>query len=582
MDVVINTKSKKILNTTNDVEEIERKKSSEYTRSSIDAVVCMETDIRTFNDNNLSLCSGNNKNFFLCNGINDNEQISNAVKYLNSVGGGTIKILPGKYNMAAGVYLKSNIKIEMSKSTLLKMADQIICPLTTSLESGKNSCNISHKDIKKFKVGQEVGFTAGGLGYQSGQFASVITSIDNNTIYLRDASSITYPAGTSIIATLNSAFIALDSATEKLSDITISGGDIDGNKDNTKVWIKDLFQNGIITGGVENLKVLGVYVHDFPFQNIHISGSIVLNRTLGCRIEDCRAENSRSSGICIDSIFRDDNIMILNCVGKNNGNSGLQLVAVNSATVLGGIYNNNGFCGIRSAHDDIAMHDISIIGASVSSNNYGIGIRNGKNLTISNCTTRNNATYGIALEEDCSNNLISDCVMTSEAVAISENTTGTSNNIIMNPGFINCVNNMALSTASVLYATDCFKTNKAMMATRFIADAPNNHYQFSENGNIKWHLEVVGGNLWIVQSGVAERVKFSGDITEFLNSLKINGGFGCNGKDPQSSISVVNELNAALVSTDVDTAEKIATVINSSNTLINQIRNALINYGILE
>lgn len=509
---------------------------------------------------------------YVCDGVCDDAQFQHAIDDLSTVNGGSIFVLYGTYYFSKCVRLSSNIKITFAKGAKIIMDAQVSAVMTSNVAIGDTTVTVSSSDISKFQTGMEIGFISDStIGYKSGEDACYITNISDNIITFSTAATKEYTANTAVLVSLNSGFVATDSATTNLTDIEIIGGEIDGNKTNNPIWVRDMHQNGIIVGGIHNLKLRNVVVHDFNFQNIHVSGTMLNGDNIGTLLENCICYNSSSSGITLDTV--PDETAVINCISYSNGNSGLQLVDVNKCTVLGGYYQSNGFCGIRSAHDSMAVTGNKFIGVSAVGNGRGFGIRNNVGTIISGCSTKGNTDYGICLEEDCINTQVCNCTLESEAVGINELSTGANGNIIINPVFIDCTTNYSLSDASLFDMTGgIVATNKAMKPNRMIINAANNHLQLAESGSTYWHMESVGQVFSLVQSGVLERLIISGADATLNANFKMYK-FGCNGKESQASVTVNSALSDSISTLD-------ATSLNATNALVNQLRTALINNGI--
>ncbi|SHO53706.1 right-handed parallel beta-helix repeat-containing protein [Anaerocolumna xylanovorans] len=509
---------------------------------------------------------------YICDGIRDDAELQKAIDDLDIAKGGSIYVMAGEYHYSKAVRLKSNIKIEFNKNAKIKMDDQILSIITSDVNVGNTTVSISPNDINKFQIGMEIGFIPDNvLGYRAGEDACVITDIKDNIITFSISATKHHLENVTKIVSLNSCLVAVDTVTTTLHDIEIIGGNFDGNRINNPIWVRDMHQNGIITGGVHNLKIKDVKIHSFNFQNIHVSGTILNGNNIGTVIENCISYDSSASGITLDTI--PEEVCIINCISYGNGNSGLQLVDVDKCTIIGGYYNDNSFCGIRSAHDDIPVTENKFIGVTAVRNGRGFGIRNNSGTIISGCSTKDNKEAGIYLEEDCIGVQISSCLLESEAVGIKELEIGTSKNVIFNPIFINCITNYSLSNAGLLGITDgMFNSNKVGKFNRIISDSINNQFQFAENGRTKWHAESVGGIFNLVESGVLERLIIAGNETNLQSNFKTRK-FGCNGKESQGSVTVNPELPTNITTVDADT-------LNRTNALLNQIRSTLINCGI--
>jgi hypothetical protein len=76
----------------------------------------------------------------------------------------------------------------------------------------------------------------------------------------------------------------------------------------------------------------------------------------------------------------------------------------------------------------------------------------------------------------------------------------------------------------------------------------------------------------------AEQITTRGTLVQ-EGSLEVTTGFGCNGATPKTKATVNAARSTTLAATDLDTAAEVATQLNASNALLNQLRTLLINNG---
>lgn len=400
---------------------------------------------------------------FICTDSHDNYKvIQEAIDYAYKHKIKDVIITNGNYMLSRVIYVKPGIHIHCNENTKFTIANQTVFALENPIVKGSNTLQVSSEVFNEFPIGAEIGLTDGSTGYVvSGSHAQVafVTNVDEatNTLTLSETANENFTTIVTLISGFRADDIIHDPTLEHtdnyigIGDIQFIGGEIDGNKSNQFVWISDMHQNGLIFGGVSNLVIKKCYVHDFRFQNIHVTGKYYqndkFNENSKSIVSECISKNSNFSGICIDS---NENVSIENCISSNNGGNGLQLVASNSCIVIGGSYENNIFCGIRSCHDDIKCNDIKITNATTKSNSRGIGFKNMKNCTIESCTCIGDSEAAIYIEEDCKRIYISDCLIYNCNIGIKELSDGTLDNSIGVISFDSVNTQFSLSTAKIL------------------------------------------------------------------------------------------------------------------------------------
>jgi hypothetical protein len=455
-------------------------------------------------------------NDYVCDGTADNIQVQAAINEVAAAGGGTVYILGGKYSFSCVVYLDSNVSVVMCYDTVIKLTNQYIATLPSKTTKGSATIAVTGEILKNIIVGQEVGFTNGKVGYVTegeNAFGTFVTAIDdkNNTITVLQAPQYEFTT----ICTLNSAFRFEDQRQSTYYgigyNISISGGEIDCNRDNAKVWITDLFQNGIIIGGVAGLEIKDVRVHDCCFQAIHVCGPWVSDYWDGgtdydnytTLVERCTAWNCNFAAICVDSYKE---AVVKDCIGRNS-TFGLQFVASSNCKTYGGYYYNNSFCGVRYAtidNDDFVFH-----GVTATNNARGIGITNLHNSTIANCFIEGNTEYGIAIEEESSYISITGCSLKDNAIGIWESSSGTENNTICNCTFNNNINDYSIDTATIIgggSGSGALIDDSVMISSsdkNLIASTPTGYAQYVE-GTVPNVLTISSHNLFDVTTYVSE------------------------------------------------------------------------------
>ena len=382
---------------------------------------------------------------YQCDGENDNIEIQAAIDYAHSIGGGTVQVQPGEYNINCVVYMKSHVHLYANNATFIANK-QWDFELDTPTTVESYDVTVSEEILKHLSVGQEIGFTDGSTGYitdeTKGQH-NFITGIQGNviTVEYRIKHSFTH------IVSLTSLFRADKGLKvwqgDNDNDIQIIGGTYDGNLSEGDVKIADMCSNGLIFGGIANLIIENVEIKNTGFQGMHYTGVITDYSKVGY-ISNCVAHNCGGAGICLDSV---KNIQVLNCHSYNNI-FGLQLVETSNCSIIGGQYYDNSFCGIRVVGSVDPDYNTMIANVYVKHNSYGIGVNNENYCCITNSIIEGNTTYGIALEENTKNSVISNSCFYNNITALFENSDGTEGNylsgLVFNGNTINKIINSAI------------------------------------------------------------------------------------------------------------------------------------------
>ncbi len=383
---------------------------------------------------------------YQCDGENDNLEIQAAIDYAHSLGGGIVQIQSGNYNISCVVYMKSHVHLYANNAIFIANK-QWDFELNTPTTEGYN-VTVSEEILKHLSVGQEIGFTDGSTGYitdeTKGQH-NFITGIRENviTVEYKIKHSFTH------IISLTSLFRADKDLKvwqgDNDNDIQIIGGTYDGNFFDGDTKIADMCSNGLIFGGIANLIIENVEIKNTGFQGMHYTGVITDYSKVGY-ISNCVAHDCGGAGICLDSI---KNIQVLNCHAYNNI-FGLQLVETSNCSIVGGQYYDNSFCGIRVVGSVDPDYNTMIANAYIKHNSYGIGINNENYCCITNCIIEGNTVYGVALEENTKNSIISNSCFYNNITGLFENNDGTEGNYLSGLVFNGNTTNMIINSANYL------------------------------------------------------------------------------------------------------------------------------------
>ena len=242
-------------------------------------------------------------------GMND-LVIQCAVDYLSNIGGGTVKIKEGVFEIGSAIHLRSNINLEgVPGKTIFKKCDNVTSTLATEGDANERQLILTSPD--GFEPGHTVTirFEGESLGFL--ETVAVVTGKEGNTIsidrgLLRDYGIKDKKA----IAERNFPVIS----GYNCENINIKGITIDGNRD----------KNSFV-GGCRNA---GIYF--FESKNIVI--------------EDCIVEKYKGDGISYQVC---ENVTVKNCVLVGNAGHGIHPGSGTTVTLISGCKSyENGMDGI--------------------------------------------------------------------------------------------------------------------------------------------------------------------------------------------------------------------------------------------
>ncbi len=293
----------------------------------------------------------------------DDKVIQAGIEYLNRLGGGTLRILPGTYILQNAIYLRPNITLQGSgEATILRKADGVVTSLAR--DSDWFEYGVQVKDARGFTPGSGIMLRSktGPGDWQYEVVRATVTAIQRNVLFIDRITQKDF--WTEKDATAATAFPVLTA--ENVDDVTVKDIVLDGNRD----------KNEHING--------------------NFSGAVFIQQCNRWRFENVTAQNHNGDGysfqVCDDIQFR-------NCRAMNNADlgfhpgSGSQRPVFRDCTAKGnslGLY----FCWAVS--DGIAEN------CTFSENQrfgVSIGHRDTDNL-IKNCTMERNGEVGILFRNE--------------------------------------------------------------------------------------------------------------------------------------------------------------------------------------
>lgn len=271
---------------------------------------------------------------------NDNRALQAAVDYADKVGGGTVRIGPGQYQMRNALILRDNVTIagEPGKTTLL------CCPAIKTLLAADGDCRerqITLQDPSAFQVGDGVAIFDD--HYKSGfevTTATLTAKVDERTFKISSPLYLDYMMSHKAACCL--AFPVIGGWNVK--NVIIEGLIIDGNQ------AKAEYVDGCRAGGIYLFESENVTIRQCTVQNYKGDG-ISFQVSHHVTVEDCRCENNKGLGIHPGSGSQYP--VVLRNRSLNNGDDGLYVCwRVKHGRFEENEIRGNGGVGISIGHKD--------------------------------------------------------------------------------------------------------------------------------------------------------------------------------------------------------------------------------------
>lgn len=293
----------------------------------------------------------------------DDKTIQAGVEYLNRLGGGTLRILPGTYILHNAIHLRPNVTLQGSgETTILRKADSVVTPLARDSDWFEYGAAV--KDVTGFTPGGGIMLRSktGPGEWQFDVLRATITAIQGNVLFLDRLTLKDFWMDKD--ATAATVFPILTA--ENVDDVAVKDLVLDGNRD----------KNEHING--------------------NFSGAVFLQHCNRWRFENVTARDYNGDGFSFQVC---DDIQFQSCRAMNNADlgfhpgSGSQRPMFRDCTAKG---NSLGLFFCWSVCDGLAEN------CTFSENKkYGISIghRDTDNL-IKNCTMERNGEVGILFRSE--------------------------------------------------------------------------------------------------------------------------------------------------------------------------------------
>jgi len=311
---------------------------------------------------------------------NDDKVIQAGIEYLHRLGGGTLEVLPGVYNLRNSIYLRPNITLKGSgEETVLRKAGSVVAALVRDSDWFEYGVQVA--DTKGFMPGGGIMLRSktGPGDWQLDVLRATVTAIEGDLIFLDRLTEENFWLEKD--ATAATIFPLLTA--ENVDDVVVEDIVLDGNRD-------------------ENEHING-----------NFAGAVFIQHCNRWRFENVTSRNYNGDGFSFQVC---DDIRFLNCKAINNSDlgfhpgSGSQRPVFQKCLSRG---NSQGIFFCWSVSDGLAENCV------LSDNSrYGISIghRDTDNV-IKGCTIERNSEVGILFRNEAnefrsgSRNKIENCII---------------------------------------------------------------------------------------------------------------------------------------------------------------------------
>jgi hypothetical protein len=315
----------------------------------------------------------------------DDKIIQAGIAYLDRLGGGTLRILPGTYTLQNAVYLRPNITLQgTGEMTVLRKADSVVTPLAR--DSDWFEYGVQVKDAKGFTPGGGIMLRSktGPGDWQYDVLRATVTAIQGDVIFIDRLTQKDF--WTDKEATAGTIFPILTA--ENVDDVAVKNIVLDGNRD------KNEHINGNFSGAV-----FIQHCNRWQFENVtardHNGDGFSFQVCDDIRFQSCRAMNNADLGFHPGSgsqrpVFRD-------CTAKGNSLGLYFCWAVSDGLAENCTLSDNKKYGVSIGHRDTD----NVIKNCMIERNGEVGVlfrsdggefRGGHRNRIEGCTIRDTGT----------------------------------------------------------------------------------------------------------------------------------------------------------------------------------------------
>lgn len=290
-----------------------------------------------------------------------NQVIQAAIDYVSYLGGGTVRLAEGVYQMESTVHLRSGVVLEGNAGkTVLRQREERISAITADADLHERQVSVEQPEL--FPVGQTIAIRRRTESRGFGDTVAVVTGKDENILYLdRELYSTTLLSEGGIVTTHTPVLSGY-----QCSGMEIRGLIVEGNRSNPTL------ANGCRCAGIFLFDAYDVLIEDCKVVGYNGDG-ISYQHCSSIRILDCECVRNGGKGIHPGSGTK--NTEILNSSFNENGMDGIFLCwRVQDSIIENCTAIRNGMSGLSIGHKDIRN---LIRSNRLSENNmYGIFFRN--------------------------------------------------------------------------------------------------------------------------------------------------------------------------------------------------------------
>ena len=271
---------------------------------------------------------------------NDHRVLQAAVDQMAALGGGVVRVGPGRFLMRNALSLKSNVDVLGTPGkTILAACDGVRSRL--HCDGDCNERQITLRDPTGFRIGD--GVAVRDKNYRNGftvTTATLTARVDERTFRLSKPLYLDYMVTNEATASLSFPVVG----GWDVKNITLEGLTIEGNKEKT------LTLDGCRGGGIYLFDSADVVIRNCVVRNYNGDG-ISWQTSNDVRVEDCLAEGNAGLGIHPGS--GSQRPVVRNCRSFGNGSDGLYVCwRVKHGLFEKNLIRGNGRAGISIGHKD--------------------------------------------------------------------------------------------------------------------------------------------------------------------------------------------------------------------------------------
>ncbi len=268
----------------------------------------------------------------------DNRVLQAAVDYIAALGGGTVEIGPGEFQMKDSLHLRSRVTLRGTKGeTILRKVDSVVSPLRLDGDFGEQQFTV--EDATGFDVGSGVAIWDENAGGFHTTVARITGRRDNTFSIDKPLMADCMVHNKARAATVFPVVSGYD-----LRDARVENLIIEGNKD------ANVHLNGCRGGGIFLYRGFGTVIENCTIRNYNGDG-ISFQQSNDVTVTDCTSEHNTQLGLHPGS--GSQRPIIQNCVARHNGTDGLFLCwRVRHGLFENNLLQDNGRFGVSIGHKD--------------------------------------------------------------------------------------------------------------------------------------------------------------------------------------------------------------------------------------